>query len=369
MNFTRIVALIVKELLAAFRDPKARIALIAPPLVQLLLYAYAATMDVNHVTIGVLNQDWGLASTQFLARLERTPAFAKIQYYQTLDEVRRAIDAQDVIAVVALDQDFSRALTRGERPNVQLLLDGRRSNSAQIVNNYFATIVATFARDYARGAAAAPVSEVVDRTWYNPNRDFRNVMAPSLLATLTMTTVLMIVGMSVARERELGTFEQLLVSPLQPIEIILGKAAPGMVVGLAQGAAIALIVVYGFGIPITGSIPLLFASLALFLVSVIGIALFISSLAANQQQAMMGIMVFMMPAMMLSGFSSPVQNMPDWLQPLAMINPLTHFLVIVRGLFLRDMPADLVAHRLWPMALIGLVTMSAASWLFRRRTQ
>ncbi len=369
MNATRILALIVKELLAAFRDPKSRIALVAPPLVQLILYAYAATMDVNNVSIGVLNQDWGLASTQLVARLERTPAFAEIHHYQSLAEVKDAIDAQKVLAVVAIDQDFSRKLARGERPTVQLALDGRRSNSAQIVSNYFNVIVAEFAADQGIGAAAAPVSEVVDRTWYNPNHDFRTVMAPSLLATLTMTTVLMIVGMSVARERELGTFEQLLVSPLQPVEIIIGKAAPGMVVGLAQGAAIALIVVYGFGIPITGSVPLLFASLALFLVSVIGVALFISSLAANQQQAMMGIMVFMMPAMMLSGFSSPVQNMPDWLQPIAMINPLTHFLVITRGIFLREMPLDLVAHRLWPMALIAIVTMSAASWLFRRRAQ
>jgi ABC-2 type transport system permease protein len=366
MNWTRIASLIVKELLAAFRDPKTRIALVAPPLVQLLLYVYAATMDVSNVPIGVFIQDWGLASTQLVARLERTSAFSDIRHYRSLEEVRHAIDAQDVLAVVEIDQDFSRALERGERPAVQLLLDGRRSNSAQIVNNYFDQIVATFASEHMGGEAPSP-SAIVDRTWFNPNRDYRNVMAPSLMATLTMTTVLMIVGMSVARERELGTFEQLLVSPLQPVEIIIGKAAPGMVVGLAQGAAIALIVVYGFGIPITGSVPLLFASLALFLISVIGIALFISSLAANQQQAMMGIMVFMMPAMMLSGFSSPVQNMPGWLQPIAMINPLTHFLVITRGIFLREMTADLVVQRLWPMALSAIVTMSAASWLFRRR--
>ena len=317
----------------------------------------------------VYNQDWGLASSELVARLEHTNAFSEVRRLNGPDEVRRAIDAQDVLAVIEIDQDFSRALARGDRPVVELLLDGRRSNSAQIVNNYVNLIVADFASGWIKGSAARQMSEVVDRTWFNPNRDFRTVMTPSLLATLTMTTVLMIVGMSVARERELGTFEQLLVSPLQPFEIIIGKAAPGMVVGLLQGVGIALIVVFGFGIPITGSAPLLFASLALFLVAVIGIGLFISSLAANQQQAMMGIMVFMMPAMMLSGFSAPVQNMPSWLQPVAMINPLTHFLVITRGIFLREMTADLVAQRLWPMAIIALVTMAAASWLFRRRAQ
>jgi len=369
VSWTRIAALIVKELLAAFRDPKARFALIAPPILQLFLYAFAATMDVNHVSVGVLDRDWGLASTQLAARLERSMAFGQVHRYQSPTEAQRAIDSQDVLAVLEIDQGFSRALARGERPAVQVLLDGRRSNSAQIVSNYFSVVVANFASDYASGAAVEPISQIVDRTWYNPNRDFRTVMAPSLLATLTMTTVLMIVGMSVARERELGTFEQLLVSPLQPIEIIIGKAAPGMVVGLTQGAAITLIVVFVFGIPITGSVTLLFASLTVFLVAIIGIALFISSLVANQQQAMMGIMVVMMPAMMLSGFSSPVQNMPVWLQPLAMINPLTHFLVIVRGIFLREMSADLVVARLWPMALIGVATISAASWLFRRRAQ
>ena len=291
MSWTRIYSLILKELLAAFRDPRARIALIAPPIVQLILFAYAATMDVTHVPIGALNQDWGLASTQLISRLERATAFSDIRHYQSLEEARAAIDSQQVMVVLQIDQDFSRKLARGETPSVQLLLDGRKSNSAQIVSGYLSLIVSQFAQDYAGAQALAPPSEIVARTWYNPNRDFRTVMAPSLLATLTMLTVSMIVSMSVAREREVGTFEQLLVSPLQPVEIIIGKAAPGMVVGLGQGVAITLIVVFLFGIPFTGSVVVLFASLAVFLVSVIGIGLFISSLVANQQQAMMGPLV------------------------------------------------------------------------------
>jgi ABC-2 type transport system permease protein len=179
----------------------------------------------------------------------------------------------------------------------------------------------------------------------------------------------MIVGMSVAREQELGTFEQLLVSPLQPIEIIIGKAVPGMIVGLSQCVAITLIVIYGFGIPLLGSFWTLIFSLAVFLVSIIGVALFISSLVTNQQQAMMGTMVVMMPAMLLSGFSSPVQNMPIWLQPLALANPVTHILLIVRGLFLRDMPLRLVGPHIWPMVAMGVLTMVTAAWMFRRKIQ
>jgi ABC-2 type transport system permease protein len=367
--WTRLVALIVKEILAAFRDPRARIALIAPPLVQLFLFAYAATLEVSNVPIGVINQDWGPASEQLISRFERASAFSEIRRYAGLAEAQEAIDKQDIMVIVHIGQDFSRKLANGETAAIQLLLDGRKSNSTQLVNSYIASIVRRYGDDYRTGLGTSPTSEIASRTWYNPNREYRMVMVPSLVGTLTMASALMIVGMSVARERELGTFEQLLVSPLQPIEIVLGKAVPGLLVGLGQGALTMGIVTQFFGIPLAGSPLLLFAALAVFLAAVIGIALFISSLVENQQQAMMGIMVFMMPAMVLSGFASPVQNMPLWLQPVAMVNPLTHFLVIVRGVFLRDMPLALVAERIWPMAAIAVVTLAAASWLFRRRLQ
>ena len=367
MIWTRLSALIVKELLAAFRDPRARLALVVPPVIQLLLFAFAATLEVSNVPIGVLNEDWGMASVQLISRFERASAFSEIRHYASQREVQAAIDRQQVMIVVHIGQDFSRNLAAGERTTVQVILDGRKSNSAQLVNSYVGAIVHQFSDDYRTGSAAT--TEIVDRSWYNPNREYRNAMVPTLIGILSMTMVLMIVGMSVARERELGTFEQLLVSPLQPFEIVIGKAVPGLIVGLVQGLLITLVVRFGFGIPLTGSPFLLFAGLVVFLIAVIGVALFISSLAANQQQAMMGIMVFMMPAMMLSGFASPVQNMPAWLQPIAMLNPLAHFMVIMRGVFLRDMPFWLVAERIWPMAAIAVVTVSAATWLFRRRVQ
>ena len=367
--WTRLGALIVKELLAAFRDPRARIALLVPPILQLFLYAYAATLEVSHVPVGVLNQDWGVASTQLISRFERASAFSEIRHYRNQQEARRAIDAQEVMVVVEIGQEFSRKLAAGETAAVQVLLDGRRSNSAQLVNSYIGTIVRLFSEDYRLGVVTTPASTIVDRSWYNPNREYQTAMVPTLIGTLAMSTVLMIVGMSVARERELGTFEQLLVSPLQPLEIVIGKAIPGLIVGLVQGTLITLIITHVFGIPLTGSVTVLFIGLTVFLVAVVGVGLFISSLVANQQQAMMGIMCYMMPAMMLSGFTAPVQNMPAWLQPVAMINPLTHFLVIVRGVFLRDMPFWLVAERIWPMAAIAVVTISAATWLFRRRVQ
>jgi ABC-2 type transport system permease protein len=367
MIWTRLKALVIKELLAAFRDPRARVALILPPLLQFFLYAFAATLDVTNVPIGVLNEDWGLSSEQLINRLERASAFSEIRRYRSEKEAATAIENQEVMVVLHIGQDFSRKLVSGEQPAVQILLDGRKSNSAQLVNGYVNAIIKQFARDFMTGAETTATSDFIDRTWYNPNRDFQTAMVPPLIGTLTMSTVLMIVGMSVARERELGTFEQLMVSPLQPFEIILGKALPGLLVGLAQGVLIALFVLLIFKIEITGSPLLLFLGLTVFLIAIIGVGLFISSLVANQQQAMMGIMVFMMPAMMLSGFTSPIQNMPVWLRPIAQINPLTHFMIIVRGVFLRDMPFWLVAERIWPMAAIAVVTMTAAAWMFRRQ--
>jgi ABC-2 type transport system permease protein len=369
MIWTRLSALIVKELLAAFRDFRARIALIAPPIVQLFLFAFAATLEVSNVPVGVLNQDWGLASQQLISRFERAWAFSEIRQYASLKEVQAAIDRQDVLVVVHIGQDFSRKLEAGEQPDIQLLLDGRKSNSAQIVNNYIGSIIRQFGTDFRSGGNFAPTSEIVDRSWYNPNREYQAAMVPALIATLPMTMVLMIVGMSVARVRELGTFEQLLVSPLQPLEIVVGKAIPGLIVGLAQCGLMTFIVTRVFGIPLSGSAIIMFIGLTVFLIAMIGVGLFISSLVSSQQQAMMGIMVCMMPVMMLSGFTSPVQNMPDWLQWVALANPLTHILVIVRGVFLRDMPVRLIVERIWPMAAVAVVTISAASWMFRRKVQ
>jgi ABC-2 type transport system permease protein len=369
MNWTRLSALIVKELLAAFRDPRARLALLVPPVIQFFLFAFAATLEISNVPIGMINQDWGAASTELVARFERASAFSEIRRYASVAEAQAAIDRQDVMVVVQIGQDFSRALAAGETPRIQVLLDGRKSNGAQIVNGYISSIVTQFGVDFRIGSTAAQASEIVERSWYNPNRDYRTAMIPTLIGSLTMSSVLMIVGMSVARERELGTFEQLLVSPLQPFEILIGKAVPGLIVGLGQGLLIGLITVFVFGITLTGSALVLVTGLVVFLLAVIGVGLFISSLVSNQQQAMMGIMVFMMPAMMLSGFTAPVQNMPGWLQPVAMANPLVHMIVILRGVFLRDMPFGLVAERLWPMALIAVVTLSSAAWLFQRRTQ
>jgi ABC-2 type transport system permease protein len=207
------------------------------------------------------------------------------------------------------------------------------------------------------------------RNWFNPNLDFKWFTVPSLVCILTTLIGLLVTGLSVAREREMGTFEQLLVSPLHPLEILIGKALPALLVAILDGTLIVLAAVWVLGVPLNGSLMLLYAGMAVFLAAIIGVGLFISSLSMTQQQAVLGAFLFMVPAVILSGFASPIENMPDWLQTVTYGNPLRYFMTIVRGVFLKDIPASLVWEQTWPMAIIALCTLSAATWLFKRRME
>ena len=366
----RLIALIVKELLAILRDRRGRTVLIVPPILQLFLFAFAATLDVKSVSMAVLDQDRGRWAHELVERFAGSPTFTEIRSVAGPAEIRALIDAQEVILVVQIPQGFSGDIEAGRTTAVQLILDGRRSNAAQIVQGYAAEIVQGLnSAIAAENGRPGPPSLLVVRNWFNPNLDYHWFTVPSLIGTLGLLLGLSITALSVARERELGTFDQLLVSPLQPAEILIGKTVPSLIVGLVNGTIFLLIAALIFRIPFTGSVLLLYASLTVYLVSVIGVGLFISSLSKTQQQAFLGSFVFAAPAILLSGFATPVENMPDWLQAFTQINPLRHFLVIVNGLFTKDMPAQTVFENAWPLALIALVTMTSAAWLFRRRMQ
>jgi ABC-2 type transport system permease protein len=366
----RIAHLIRKELLAVWRDRKSRMVLIGPPLLQLVVFSFAITQEVRNLDIAVLNQDLGVDSRELVARFAASPYFRTVGALRGMAEIGPALDSRDVIAVVQIGSDFSRSLAAGNAAPVQILLDGRRSNAAQIVQGYALTIVDSFNADLSgRHGHKPPARSLVARAWFNPNLESLWSTVPSLMVILTMLVGVIVTALSVARERELGTFEQLLVSPLRPIEILIGKTVPALIIGLAEGTAILLAAVFAFRVPFTGSLPLLYAGMVLYLAAVIGVGLFISSLVATQQQAVLGAFTFMAPAMLLSGFATPVENMPDWLQILTLGDPARFFLVIVKGIFLKDMPASEVAQSLWPMLLIAVATLSGATWFFRRRLQ
>lgn len=366
----RIAALIVKELLTLVRDRKSRALLIGPPILQLLIFSFAATLEVKNVSLAILNEDAGRHGREIVQRLSGSPTFTHIVFVNSQTELAERIDNQDVLAAVSIPQDFSRRLTAGEQARLQVILDGRRSNAAQIVSGYISQLAVQYGREREKERSDARVVPVVaERNWFNDNLDYIRFTVPSLVGILSMVIALVVTALSVARERELGTFDQLLVSPLSPWEILTGKTLPAVIIGLIEGLVIWSVGVLAFRIPFTGSFALLVFTILIFIMSVVGVGLFISSLAKTQQQAILGAFVFLVPAITLSGYASPVENMPDWLQRLTWFNPLKHVLITLKGLFLKDMPFAEVWINTWPLLIIGAGTLSLSAWFFSRRLE
>lgn len=360
--FRRLLALIRKELQIVTGDRKTLRLLIGPVILQTILFPFAATMEVRNATVAVYSQDAGRASTEVVQRLARTSAFTRVEPVGSLAELERAIDGERALIGLVIPPDFGRRASAGQAAPVQLILDGRRSNSAQVAAGYATQVIAAFGGE--RGGAGGPTVAV--RHLHNPNLHSAWHVLPSLVAIITTIGCLFVTGLSVAREREEGTFDQLLVSPLTPAYIMAGKAVPGVLVAFLQGAFIALAAHFGFGIPFTGSVVALAAGILLYGVALSGIGLYISSICMTQQQAFFGVFAFMSPAVLLSGYVSPVENMPWVLRMIAHANPLTHVILVAKGTFLKGWGlADALPH-LWPLVLIAVVTLSAALALFRR---
>lgn len=367
---TRISALIVKEMLTVFRDPKGRLVLIMPPLLQLMVFAFAATLEVKNVTLAIYNQDSGRHGYEIVQRLNGSPTFTDILFLDSETAIQPVIDQQRALAVIIIPQDFSRDIEADTLASLQIILDGRRSNAAQIVNGYIATLISRYDNELAtEGGREPPPAIIVDRNWFNENLLYLWFTIPSLVGILSMLVALIVTSLSVARERELGTFDQLLVSPLTPFEILLGKTVPAILIGMAEGLVIAMVGVWLFGVPFTGSLLLLIVAMFTFVLSTVGVGLFISALSKTQQQAILGAFIFMVPAVTLSGYAAPVENMPAWLQSLTWINPLKHFLITLKGLFLKDMAFVQVWANTWPLLVISAVTLPIAGWYFNKRTE
>ncbi len=365
--FTHLIGLIVKELLALLKDKKSRLVLVGPPIIQLIVFGYAASFDLNHVRYAVLNEDSGTTSRELLSKFEGNKTFECVAHLDGDAQIAPTIDSKQALMVIRIPSDFSRRLASHQSAPVQVSVDGRNSNSAMTLLNYVQSIVSGFNADWARQHGGHIPAALLVRSWYNPNQVSRWFFVPGIVGVLTLLVTLLITALSVSREREAGTFDQLLVTPLRPSEILLGKAIPAVMIGLIEATAIVLIAMFWFKIPLTGSLPALYLGLFLFLLSSIGIGLMISSLAVTQQQSLLGAFLFMVPAITLSGFSTPIDNMPEALQWLTYVIPLRYFLVIVRSVFLEGATADLLVSQYWPMLVIGCVCLFMASFLFRRR--
>jgi ABC-2 type transport system permease protein len=366
--FRRILSLVVKELQSLLGDPQTRRLLIMPVLLQTALFPFAATLDVQNNTLAVLNEDAGQVSVELIQRFAQAEAFTHFISINSEKEMSDVIDNQRALIVLKFPSDFSRNVVAGRPTQIQAIIDGRRSNSGQIAAGYIQTIV----QDYNDEQIAAkpdqsPQSKLIVRHWFNPNLNYKYFLLPSLVAIITTISVLVVTSLSIAREREQGTFEQLLVSPLTPGMIMIGKTIPALMVAAVQGTVILLAAVFIYHVPFNGSLPLLYLSMMCYALSLAGFGLLISSICATQQQAFLGVFAFMMPAILLSGYASPVDNMPGWLQTVTFINPLKHFIIIVKGIFLKGVSLEFVLENLWPLILIAVITLTLANWIFRRQ--
>jgi ABC-2 type transport system permease protein len=363
-----VMALIVKELLAVLKDPRSRLVLVVPPLVQLIVFGYAATFDLSRVPIAVYNQDGSAASRALVARFLGTHVFRQVALLESTRRITPLIDARKVGLVLAIDRHFTRDLLTHRPAPVQLIVDGRDSNTALIILGYANSIITDFSLHWLRTHGEPPVPALLHvRTRYNPQLASRWFIVPGIVALLTQVVTLLVVGLSVARERELGTFDQLLVTPFRQIEILLGKGIPGLLIGTIEASATILVAVLWFHVPLRGSLIALYLGILLFVASVIGIGLMISSIAVTQQQALLGAFLFMVPSIVLSGFATPISNMPPVIQALTWLNPMRHILVIVRGVFLEGSTAGAFVPEYAVMAALAGLSLLAAGWLFRWR--
>lgn len=363
MNFSRLRAMIKKEFLTVLKDPKIRFVLIMPPIIQLFIFTFAATLDVKNIPIGILNLDSGEKGFELVQRFMGSKTFSQIIFLKSDKEVAPLIDNQKAIAVLSIPEDFSRLVDADKPSSLLIMLDGRRSNAAQIISGYVAQIVDQFNQDL---RLVQKNSEIISRNWFNPNLIYSWYNVPCLMGVLTMVVCLTITSMSVARERELGTFDQVLVSPLSPREILIGKVVPAIAISIFEGSLILVVGTYVFGVPFVGNIFSLYFVLFIFSLAVVGIGLFISSLARTQQQANLGAFVFLSPAISLSGFATPIENMPYWLQILTLANPLRYMIVVSKAIFLKSMPLWEVFLVSWPLFIIALCTLWGAGYYFRK---
>ncbi|MGO4391384.1 ABC transporter permease [Variovorax sp. M-6] len=369
IDFVRRVAhLCRKELLAILKDPSSRVILIVPALMQSLLFGYAATYDLSRVDYALLDQSHSGASTALIARLDGTGVFRRAATLTSPEQITPIVNAQDALVVIQIGPQFAQQLHAGEAAPIQVIIDARNSNTAGSAAGFVSSVVAGFNDEWRRrhGGRQAPVS-IESRAWFNPNLETRWNFMPGMIAALSMIQTLLLTALSVAREREQGTFDQLLVTPLSPTEIMIGKAIPPVLIGLVQSTLVLLITLLWFRVPMAGSFVTLYIGLSFFTIASVGIGLSISAVSANMQQAMLYTFVLIMPMMLLSGLTTPVSNMPRVLQIATLANPLRFAIDLVQRVYLEGVGLLTVWHNLIPLFVIAAITLPLAAWLFRHR--
>jgi ABC-2 type transport system permease protein len=380
----RIKEIIRKEFFQTLRDPRSRALLLGPPLIQLIIFGYAVNMDVEQTKIAWMDMDGTYESRALLSSLQGSKYFVVQEVLTREDQIAYVLDRGRTEAVVRVLPGFARSIHRGSTAGVQIMVDGTNSNTAGIVSNYIAQAVAGYAAAVQQGqrnarllariagpgspAPAGPAGLTVqNRVWFNPDLKSRVYFVPGVIVNIIALVTIMLTAMSIVREKEIGTMEQLMVTPLRPIELMLGKLLPFAIVGILQVGVVTVAALLIFRIPFRGNPMLLLVSALFFLLTTLGIGLFISTISHTQQQAMMTSFFFFMPALLLSGFSFPIRNMPVPAQYLTYLDPLRYFMEIVRSVFLKGVGIEVLWPQVLALFLFGITILGLSALRFHKR--
>jgi ABC-2 type transport system permease protein len=366
----RVLALVIKEFTLILKDPKSRFIVVGPPLIQFFVFGYAATYDVKNVRYAVLDESRSALSRQLLAGVEGSEYFELSGNLLAESDIDEVVSLEKARLVLHIGPDFDKNLRSGKTASVQVIADGRNPNVALVALGYFGSIVTQYNQDIAaRGLApgGGPGVQVADRAWFNDNLRSRWFMVSALGGVISMVVVMILTSLSVAREREFGTFDQLLVAPFTPGEILIGKSLPGMLFGLMNALIFSAGAVWWFHVPFRGTIAALVLALLCFIITMVGVGLLVSSLSTTLQQGLLGAFVVMMPAVILSGLATPIENMPGWLRTIDAVNPVRYIIAALRNIFLQGADVAMVWPQIWPLLILAGVTLPSAAWLFRNR--
>jgi ABC-2 type transport system permease protein len=370
----RIINMLRKEFIQIFRDPKMRGVIFLMPIIQLLVFGYAVTTDVRNVATAIYDLDNSIASRELIARFVHSGYFEVVEYVSDDRRAQELVDRGKARAVVRINRGFHEDLRAGKTAQLQIIVDGTDSTTAGIVLDYSAKIAGRFSEkvlvmrfERLHGAAQRPARiELQTRAWFNENLESRNFYIPGVIAIIVMLITLMLTSMAIVREKEIGTMEQIMVTPITPTEFILGKTVPFALVGFGDVILVTVVGVFWFDVPIRGNLLLLFGATALYLMTTLGVGLLISTISHTQQQAMMSTFFFYLPAVLLSGFMFPIANMPHAIQWLTYLNPLRYFLVILRGIFLKGVGLNILWPQMIALGVLGCVTLWLSSQRFKK---
>ena len=367
--FERIKNLVIKEFIYYFREKRTVFFLLATPLIQIIVFGYVATMDVNNVSTAIYDLDRSFESRELVRRLESSGYFTVKRVPASPEEVRELIDKGDVLCAIQINHGFGRDIQTGIGTDIQVIVDGTDSNTALIAMSYVNTIIGKYSRNMMDARIKANVwsLDLRSRVWYNPDLKSRNYMVPGVIALIVMLTCLLLTSMSVVREREVGTMEQLMVTPIRPLELILGKTIPAAIIGYFDMALVTVFGVFWFSVPINGAVLLLVVCTGAYLLSVLGFGLLISTISKTQQQAMTATFFFFQPVILLSGFATPIETMPEVFQYMTYLSPLRYFLIIVRGIFLKGVGVDILWPQIVALLVLGTVILAASTLRFKKR--